>query len=67
MSDPLYPKVIVDLVGEDGNAFAILGRVCKAMKRAGVEQKEVEKFTKEATSGDYDNVLQTCMKWVTCN
>ncbi len=64
MSEVKYPHVDVELVGHDGNAFAILGRVRTAMKRAGISSVEVEKFIKEATSGDYDHLLQTCIKWV---
>ena len=65
--EPKYPKIVVPLSGEDGNAFAIIGRVSKALRRGGVEPDEVKKFQDEATSGDYDNLLQTCQKWVTCD
>lgn len=60
---PKYP-VKVKLVGEDGNAFAILGRVAQALRKHKVPTKEIEEFLKEAKSGDYDNLLITCMKWV---
>lgn len=59
-----FPEVTVKLVGEDGNAFAILGRVTKALKRAGASKEEVDEFMAEATSGDYDHLLQTVMRWV---
>lgn len=59
-----YPNVKVKLVGEDGNAFAILGRVSKAMQRAGCTPEQVNEFRTEATSGDYDKLLQTAMKYV---
>lgn len=62
--DVRYPSVHVDLLNCDGNAFSILGRVSKEMRRAGVSDNEVSVFTKEAMSGDYDNLLQTCMRWV---
>jgi hypothetical protein len=58
-----YPKISVPMVGEDGNAFAILGRVKRIMRRAGLPDSEWETFHTEATSGDYDNVLMTVMKW----
>jgi hypothetical protein len=61
---PKYPNVTVKLVGRDGNAFAILGSVKSAMKRARVPNDEIDAFIVEATSGDYDNLLQTCMRWV---
>lgn len=59
-----YPGVKVQLSGEDGNAMAIIGRVRKALRRANVPDAELDKFAEEAMSGDYDNVLQTAMKWV---
>lgn len=55
--------VTVHLVGEDGNAFAILGKVIKALRRAGYN-KEAEEFQKEAIKGDYDHLLRTCMQYV---
>ena len=58
--------VSVKLVGEDGNAFSIMGRVTKAMKRAG-HSDLVEEYRKEAMSGDYDKLLQVTMAWVNCD
>ena len=62
-----YPNIHVQLVGEDGNAFSIIGRVRKALNRSGVSGDEVKEFAADAMSGDYDHVLQTCMKWVNTN
>ncbi len=61
---PKYPNVTVRLVGEDGNAFFIIGRVGAALRKAGVPNEEIEAFRREAMSGDYDNVLATCLRWV---
>ncbi len=65
-TQPRYPEVQVQLSGEDGNAFAILGRTTAAMRQAGVPQDEIDSFFAEATSGDYDHLLQTTMRWVDC-
>ena len=64
MSDPKYPEVEVKLLNEDGNAFSILGRVVKAMRKANIPENEIKRYTDEATSGDYDNLLRTTMEWV---
>jgi hypothetical protein len=64
MSTPRYPHVRVRLVGEDGNAFAILGKVRREMKRADVPKDEIDEFFEQAMSGDYDHLLATCMAWV---
>jgi hypothetical protein len=55
--------VTVKLIGEDGNAFAILGTVSRALKRAGY-QKEAKEYMAEAMSGDYDHLLQVTMEYV---
>jgi len=59
-----YPEIVVQLSGEDGNAFFIMGRVTRALRRAGVESSEIDAYTEEATGGDYDHLLQTTMRWV---
>jgi hypothetical protein len=61
--DPKYPDVEVELVGQDGNAFAILGAVSKALKRAGYPEAAAE-FMTEASSGDYTHLLNTAMAYV---
>jgi len=59
-----YGEITVELVGKDGNAFAIMGAVSKALRTAGVSKEEIDEFMGEAMSGDYDDLLQTCMNWV---
>jgi hypothetical protein len=67
-----YPGCAVQLTGEDGYAWAIVGRVRTALVAhlratgwsAADADAESKGFVAEATSGDYDNVLQTCMRWV---
>jgi len=56
-------EVKVKLTGENGNAFAIMGRVRTALRRAG-RADLVEEFTREAMAGDYDHLIQTCLKYV---
>lgn len=63
--DPKYPDITVQLTGEDGNAFFIIGRARAAARRAGLSNEELKLFQDEAMSGNYDNVLQTCMRWFT--
>jgi len=58
-----YPEVQVQLTGNDGNAFAILGNCQKAARRAGLTKDQIDEFVNEAMTGDYDHLLQTCMKY----
>ncbi|MHA2216917.1 MAG: hypothetical protein ACXACY_13315 [Candidatus Hodarchaeales archaeon] len=62
--EPKYPYITVELIGQNGNAFVILGRIMKAMKKAGIPQFEITQFQEEATSGDYDHLLEVCCRWV---
>jgi len=62
-----YPQVKVTLVGNDGNAFAILGACTKAARKAGLTTEQVQEFQTEAMSGDYDHLLQTAIKFFEVN
>jgi len=57
-------KPTVELIGQDGNAFSIMGRVKKALMQAGADKEYVDKYLKEAISGDYDQLLVVSMEYV---
>ena len=59
-----HPEIKVQLTGNDGNAYAVLAAVRAALRSAG-HTDEVAMFLAEATSGDYQHLLATCMRWVT--
>ena len=59
-----YPDIKVQLTGQDGNAYAILFAVGKALRKNNVSTEDIAEFKQEAMFGDYDNLLQTCCKWV---
>jgi len=63
---PKY-DVAVQLSGNDGNAFAIMGSVKQALKRAGATPEEISQYVSDSMSGDYDNLLRTAMEWVEVN
>jgi hypothetical protein len=63
MNEVKFPDVHVKLVGEDGNAFAIIGRVSRALRGAG-HGDAVKEYTDAATSGDYNNLLRVTMETV---
>ena len=63
-TDIKYPNVTVQLTGTDGNAYAIMGTVQRALWQAGVPKQEIDEYLKESMSGDYDHLLQTAMTWV---
>lgn len=62
---PKYPDVEVELTGQDGNVFSIIGAVNKALRRHGVPQAERDEFFNEVTSqGSYNKALVVVMNWV---
>ena len=61
---PRYPDVRVKLTGEDGNAYAIMGAVQRALRKAKVPEALVQQYLAESQSGDYDHLLQVACKWV---
>jgi hypothetical protein len=63
MKGPLT-KPTAKLIGEDDNAFSIIGRVKKALKSAGADQEYIDKYVGEATSGDYNKFLAVRMEYV---
>jgi hypothetical protein len=64
MSQITFPDVKVRLVGEDGNAFNIIGRVSLALCRAGYHDA-AEQFVKDASnSKSYDDLLGLALRTV---
>ena len=57
-------QVEVQLSEEDGNAFAIMARVGRALKSAGATQEEIKQYQEDSMSGDYDNLLLVASQWV---
>jgi hypothetical protein len=53
----------VQLTGEDGNVFSIIGKVSKALKRFGTPDKASEFRSKAMNAGSYDEVLCLAMDY----
>jgi TolB-like protein len=59
------PNLVVQLTGTDGNAFALIGKVAREMKRAGVREELVTQFKADCLGAEsYENLLQIIMDWV---
>jgi len=63
MKGPLT-KPTVKLIGQDGNAFSIMGRVKKALMLAGADKEYVDKYLKESIVGDYSYLLAASLEYV---
>jgi hypothetical protein len=66
---PKYPDIIItmDLEGQDGNAFVIMGAVSKRLKMAGATKEEISQYTMDSMSADYENLIAVQSKWVSFN
>ena len=64
MTAPRYGHVTVKLCGENGNAFAVIGAVAKALRRE-VDRAAADEWVEAAwAAGDYDALLRLALAWV---
>lgn len=59
------PPVPLDLTTVDGNAFMLIGAFRRAARRAGWSAADIERVQADATSGDYDHLLQVLIRHTT--
>lgn len=57
-------KPYINLIGEDGNIFAILGRASRALKQAGMADQTKEMFSRVTSCGSYDEALNIISEYV---
>jgi len=60
----LETQSIEDIMLGDGNVFAVIGRVQKALRKSGCSEDYVKHFVEKSMSdfGSYDEVLSYCME-----
>jgi hypothetical protein len=62
MADNLFTPaktINFNLIGQDGNAFVLLGGWQRQARREGWSNEDINKVVNKATSGDYNNLLST--------
>ena len=52
------------LVGVDGNAFAVMGYVRRAMKRCRKTGAEIDAYSKDAMSSDYNHLIAVSIEMI---
>lgn len=63
MSKPKY-----NLVGIDGNAYAIMAYVSRAMKEQGFNPSQIERYLQRAKKKDYNHLLSVSITYIDkCN
>ena len=63
MERKIEKTVNLELVGVDGNAYAVMGVFSRQARREGWTQEEIDLVLEEAKSGDYDHLLSTIMTY----
>jgi hypothetical protein len=53
-----YEKMVIDLTGPDGNAFALLGIASRLGKQLELDKEQQEKIRIEMMSSDYENLIK---------
>jgi len=59
MKKIIEKTVNLNLIGINGNAYAIMSAFQKQARKEGWTSKEIEAVLKEAKSGDYNHLLAT--------
>ena len=57
-------KEMYTLVGVNGNAFSVMGYVRRAMKERHRTREEIDAYTKDAMSSDYDHLLVVSIEMI---
>ncbi len=63
MENKIGKVLNLELVGVDGNAYAIMGVFSRQARREGWTQEEIDQVLEEAQSGDYNHLLSTIMTY----
>lgn len=62
-----YPHLSMKLVGQDGNAYAIMGRLASVLRKGKVPKVEIDAVLADMMSGNYDHLLCVAMATVECD
>jgi len=57
-------KPKIELVGQDGNVFAVMGRASRALKQAGMADEAKEMFDRVTSCGSYYEALNIISEYV---
>ena len=64
MTAPRFPNVKIKLVGQPTGKLPIVIRTTAALRKAGIAEREIDLYQKEALAGDFDNCMVVTLAWV---
>jgi len=56
-------KPKVKLIGKDANAYSVVSRVARALRKAKVPSTVIEEYKKRSKTGNYDNLISVAMEY----
>lgn len=59
-----HPEIVVQLVGQDGNVFNLMGIVANALRKNGFGEEVQEFITDVTSSKSYHEALAVMIRWV---
>jgi len=63
-TDTPQPRPKMDLIGHDGNIYAIMGRASSLLRDAGMKEQSDEMIRRVTSSGSYDEALHIVSEYV---
>ena len=63
MSVVMDGKLVLDLAGSDGNAFALMAPANRLGTKMGFESEERDRIVMEMQSSDYENLVKVFTKY----
>lgn len=57
-------KPKMKLVGTDSNAYSIIAKTVRTLRKAGIPSSIIEDYRIKSTTGDYDNLICVTMQYI---
>ena len=64
-NDCLFPTIVIDIDGPQGNAYCIMGIVANALKECSFTKEQINSILDDMKSGDYDHLVSVAKRYVT--
>ena len=60
---PMYPGVVLKVVGEDSHPLAVVGLACKEARRQGISEEAISKYKREVSRASEAQLLPITATW----
>lgn len=60
----MFPSIVIDIRGPQGNAYCIMGIISNTLKQAGYNQNQIDDIISDMKSSDYEHLCNIAKKYV---